>query len=448
MKFNYKNSLNFIKKDEIENMAAFVEKAHEILHDGSGAGSDFLGWLDYPEKYDKAEYARLQEAAARIRQDSDVLVVIGIGGSYLGAKAALDMLSHSFPHLIEHGKGKNPLILFAGHNLSAKYHRELLEVLDGRDFSVNVISKSGTTTEPAIAFRLLKAYMEERYGEDEAARRIYVTTDADKGVLRKVADDKGYESFVIPADIGGRFSVLTPVGLLPLAVAGLDIDRIMEGARDAMARYEKPSLWENDLNLYAAIRNILYRKHYYLEAMTVYQPGLQFFVEWWKQLFGESEGKDGRGIFPVGLNCTTDLHCLGQYVQDGRRMIFETVLDVEEASVSLDIPHDPLDSDGLNFLPQSGATVEDVNKNALRGTVLAHVDGGVPNLLISIPEISEYYFGQMVYFFEKACAISGYLLSVNPFDQPGVEDYKNNMYALIGKPGYEEQRKIIEERLK
>ncbi len=446
LKFDYSNALRFMKKDEITNMAGFTELAHRMLHQKTGAGSDFLGWVDLPVNYDREELERIKAAAGKIRADSDAFVVIGIGGSYLGARAAIEMLSHSFYNLLPKEARKGPEIFFVGNNMSSTYMADLLEVLEGKDISVNVISKSGTTTEPAIAFRIFKEYMEKKYGKAGAAKRIYATTDKARGALKKLAGEEGYESFVIPDDVGGRYSVLTAVGLLPIAVSGADIDRIMQGAGKAWELYKKPGLEENDCYLYAAVRNILYRKNKTIEMLVNYEPSLHYFTEWWKQLFGESEGKDLKGIFPAGADFTTDLHSMGQYIQDGLRNIFETVLNVETPGKGMTIAEDRENIDGLNFL--AGKEVDYVNKQAMAGTILAHVDGGIPNLVVNIPELNEYWFGNMVYFFEKACGISGYLLGINPFDQPGVEDYKRNMFALLGKPGYEEEGKRLKERLK
>ncbi|HEY8420264.1 MAG TPA: glucose-6-phosphate isomerase [Thermoclostridium sp.] len=442
--FNFKNTEGFIKEHEIEYLKPFVESAHTMLHQKNGPGNDFLGWLDLPVSYDKDEFARIKDAAERIRKNSDVFIVIGIGGSYLGARAAIEALSHSFYNMLPKEKRDGPQIFFAGHQISSTYLAELVELLDGKDVSVNVISKSGTTTEPAIAFRILKAYMEEKYGKDEARKRIYATTDKSRGALKTLADSEGYECFVIPDDVGGRFSVLTAVGLLPIAVAGIDIDQMMEGARSGFELYQKP-FEENPSYLYAACRNALYRKMKTIEIMVNYEPSLHYITEWWKQLFGESEGKDGKGIFPAGVDFTTDLHSMGQYIQDGLRNIFETVLHVDKSRKEIFIGKDDRDLDKLNYI--SGKSLDYVNKKAMEGTILAHHDGGVPSLVVNIPEMTPFYFGQMVYFFEKACGISGYLLGVNPFDQPGVEAYKKNMFALLGKPGFEQEREYLEKRL-
>ncbi|HPZ05298.1 MAG TPA: glucose-6-phosphate isomerase, partial [Clostridiales bacterium] len=423
-----------------------IKKAHEMLHNKTGPGSDFTGWVDLPKVYDRDEFARIKAAAERIKSDSEALVVIGIGGSYLGARAAIEALAHSFHNLMPRSKRNTPEIYFVGNSISSTYMAELFELLDGKDISVNVISKSGTTTEPAIAFRVFREYLESKYGKEEAAKRIYATTDKARGALKKLADEEGYESFVIPDDVGGRFSVLTAVGLLPIAVAGIDIDEMMRGAADAADQYNNDDVTVNECYQYAAVRNALYRKGKTIEIMVNYEPSMHYFTEWWKQLYGESEGKDQKGIFPAGVDFTTDLHSMGQYIQDGLRNIFETVLNVEKPRKNIMIKADKDDLDGLNFL--AGKDVDFVNKMAMQGTVLAHTDGGVPNLVISIPEMNSYWFGNLVYFFEKACGISGYLLGVNPFDQPGVEAYKKNMFALLGKPGYEKEREKLEARLR
>ena len=439
--FDYTNVLSFMKNSELENLSAFVKQAHNQIHQQTGPGSDFLGWVDWPVTYDKEEFTRVKIAAKRIQQQSDVLVVIGIGGSYLGSKAAIEALSHTFHNQI---KG-NTEVYFAGQNISSTYIEHLLQVLEGKDVSINVISKSGTTTEPALAFRILREYMEKKYGKEEARNRIYVTTDQSKGALRNLAYEEGYESFVIPDNIGGRYSVLTPVGLLPIAVAGLDIDKMMEGAKAAYIKYNDPVLATNESYQYAAVRNIFYNKGKSIELLVNYEPGLHYVAEWWKQLFGESEGKDEKGLFPASVNFTTDLHSMGQYIQEGRRLFIETVLQIKKPQIERTIQDDIDNIDGLNFL--SGKTMDEVNKKAALGTALAHIDGGVPNLLIELDELNEFTFGEMVYFFEKACAISGTLLGVNPFDQPGVEAYKQNMFALLGKSGFEVEKQNLESRL-
>ncbi len=441
------NVLPFIGGEEaIARMEPQVKVAHDMLHKKNGPGNDFLGWLDLPSNYDKEEFSRIRKAAAKIRKDSDVLIVIGIGGSYLGARAAIELLNHSFANIAPKKTRKSPIILFCGNSISATYLADLMDVIEGKDISVNIISKSGTTTEPAIAFRIFKAYMEKKYGKEEARSRIYATTDKARGALKGLADAEGYESFVVPDDVGGRFSVLTAVGLLPIAVSGIDIKEVMKGAKDASKEFKKMSLEENPCYKYAAVRNCLLRSGYSTEVMVNYEPSFHYMTEWWKQLYGESEGKDGRGIFPAGVDNTTDLHSMGQYIQDGRRMLFETVVQIDQARRTFEIPNDPQNLDGLNFL--SGMDMNDVNLKAMQGTVLAHVDGKVPNMIVHMPELTPYWFGQLVYFFEKACGISGYLLAVNPFNQPGVEAYKKNMFALLGKPGYEDQKAALEARLK
>lgn len=441
VKLDYRNALPFISEQEIQNYKPFVETCHHLLHEKKGAGSDFLGWLDWPERYDKEEFDRILKAATKIRRDSKILVVIGIGGSYLGAKAAIEALSHHFYQLKDDVK-----VLFAGQNISSSYLHDLIDVLKDTDFSINVISKSGTTTEPAIAFRVLKKLLEDKYGKEEAKGRIYVTTDKEKGALKKFATEEGYETFVVPDDIGGRYSILTAVGLLPIAVMGINIKEMLDGAYQAMIDYAAPSLEDNDSYLYAVLRNILYNKGKTVELLVNYEPSLQYFGEWWKQLFGESEGKDNKGIFPASANFSTDLHSLGQYIQEGRRFLFETVINVEKVRHELTIQKETTDLDGLNYL--AGKTIDFVNKNAFKGTILAHVDGGVPNLVLNLKRLDAYGFGYLVYFFEKACALSGYLLGVNPFDQPGVEAYKKNMFALLGKPGYETLTETLTKRIK
>ncbi len=443
--FDYSYALPFIKPEEIANLRTQVEAAHGMLHQKTGAGNEYLGWVDWPLNYDQEEYSRLKLAAKKITAQSDVFLVIGIGGSYLGAKAALAMLTHTFYNQLPASKRKTPEIYFLGHQLSSSYLAELLEVLEGKEVSVNVVSKSGTTTEPAIAFRFIREYLEKKYGKHGARERIFATTDKKRGALKQLADEEGYESFVIPDDIGGRYSVLTAVGLLPIAVAGVDIDEIMSGSQAAHRLFSVPSLENNSCYLYAAIRNALYRKGKTVELLVNYEPSLQYFTEWWKQLYGESEGKDCKGIFPAAVNFTTDLHSMGQYIQDGLRNLFETVIDVRTTRAELIMQKEQDDLDGLNFL--EGKSLEQVNRRAMEGTLLAHTDGGVPNLVIRVPQLNSYYFGQMVYFFEKACGISGYLLGVNPFDQPGVEAYKQNMFALLGKPGFEEQKAKLEKRV-
>lgn len=435
----------YLVEDEITYMEDMVKSAHDKLHNGTGAGNDFLGWIDLPVNYDKDEFARIKKAAEKIQSDSDVLIVIGIGGSYLGARAAIEMLTNNFHNALDSDKRKAPKIFYVGNNISSTYMTELLQAIDGKDVSLNIISKSGTTTEPAIAFRILRQYVEKKYGVEEARKRIYATTDKAKGALKTLADSEGYESFVVPDDVGGRFSVLTAVGLLPIAAAGIDIDEMMKGAADAREVYSNPSLKENDAYKYAAVRNALYNKGKTTEILVNYEPSLHYFNEWWKQLYGESEGKDNKGLFPAAVDFTTDLHSMGQYIQEGRRILFETVINVEKAKYEINIEEAENDMDGLNFL--AGKTMDFVNKKAFQGTLLAHNDGGVPNVVVNVPELSPYYFGYMVYFFEKACGISGYLLGVNPFNQPGVEAYKKNMFALLGKPGYEDMKAELEKRL-
>lgn len=446
IRFEARNALSLLAPHEIENQAAAVRAAHDQLHSKTGPGHEFLGWLDLPLNYDRAEYARIKAAAARIQADSDVLVVVGIGGSYLGAKAAIEALRHTFYNQLPGGKRGTPQIYFAGKDVSPVYLTHLLEVLEGKEVSVNVISKSGTTTEPAIAFRVLRGYLEKRYGKEGARRRIYATTDRARGALKQLAGEEGYETFAIPDDVGGRFSVLTAVGLLPIAVSGADIDQLMAGAAAGVASFGVADLAANPAYRYAAARHALYRKGKTVELLVNYEPALRSTAEWWKQLFGESEGKDGKGIFPAAVEFTTDLHSMGQYVQEGLRVLFETVLMVGRPRVDLAIGREPADLDGLNFL--AGQSMDFVNKKAFEGTFLAHTDGGVPNLVVTLPELTEYHYGQMLYFFEKACALSGYLLGVNPFDQPGVEAYKQNMFALLGKPGFEVQKAALEQRLK
>lgn len=436
----------YAKVTELEKMSAMVKGAHETLHNGTGAGSDFLGWVDLPVNYDKDEFSRIKKAAEKIKGNSDALIVIGIGGSYLGARAAIEMLNNNFYNVLSKEKRNNPQIFFVGNNISSTYMADLLDAIEGLDISINVISKSGTTTEPAIAFRIFKDYLEKKYGKEGSKERIFITTDKEKGALKSLADEVGYETFVVPDDVGGRYSVLTAVGLLPIAAAGIDIDEMMEGARDAREAYATSDIENNDCYKYAAMRNILYNKGKDIEVLVNYEPNLHFFNEWWKQLYGESEGKDQKGIFPAAVDFSTDLHSMGQFIQEGKRNMFETVLNVEKAKREITIEEAEGNLDGLNFL--AGKTVDFVNKQAFRGTLLAHNDGGVPNMVLNIPELSAYYFGYMVYFFEKACGISGYLLGVNPFDQPGVEAYKKNMFALLGKPGFEDLKAELEAKLK
>jgi len=445
LNFNYQFAKNFFNENELKQIKPYVELANEVLASKTGAGNDFLGWVDLPENYDKDEFDRIKKAAEKIKNDSEVLIVIGIGGSYLGAKAAIEFLSHSFYNNLPKDKRKTPEIYFAGTNMSGVYLQHLIEVVGDRDFSVNVISKSGTTTEPAIAFRVFKKMLEEKYGKEEAAKRIYATTDKERGALKTLATAEGYETFVVPDNVGGRFSVLTAVGLLPIAAAGINIDDLMAGAKDAMNDFANKNMDENQALQYAAVRNILHRKGKHLELMVNYEPRVHYLAEWWKQLFGESEGKDGKGLYPTSADFSADLHSLGQYIQEGQRLFFETVVSIGKPEVEFVIESDKDNLDGLNFI--AGKTLDYVNKKATDGVILAHVDGKVPNLGVNIPEVTPYHLGYTFYFFEKACGVSGYLLGVNPFDQPGVEAYKKNMFALLGKPGYEEAGKELEKKL-
>nr|WP_295971396.1 glucose-6-phosphate isomerase [uncultured Bacillus sp.] len=446
VRFDYSKALTFFGEHELTYLQDAVKLAHHSLHEKTGAGHDYTGWIDLPDNYDQEEFIRIQKAAEKIKRDSDILLVIGIGGSYLGARAAIEALQHSFYNVMPKDRRQTPRIIFVGNNISSTYMMDVIDLLEGQDFSINVISKSGTTTEPAIAFRIFRKLLEEKYGREEAGRRIYATTDRAKGALKTVADEEGYESFVIPDDVGGRYSVLTAVGLLPIAVSGADIEAMMKGAAAARRDFASSELMGNPAYQYAAVRNILYNKGKTIEMLINYEPCLQYFAEWWKQLFGESEGKDQKGIYPSSANFSTDLHSLGQYVQEGRRDLFETIVKVDTPRRELTIEKAENDLDKLNYL--AGQTVDFVNNKAFEGAMLAHTDGGVPNLVVSIPKLDEYTFGYLVYFFEKACAMSGYLLGVNPFDQPGVEAYKVNMFALLGKPGYEEKRADLEKRLK
>ena len=443
--FDYSKAAPFVRAEELENMKSAVMCAKDVLVGKTGAGNDFLGWIDLPVDYDKEEFARIKKAAEKIQNDSDVLLVVGIGGSYLGARAAIEFLGHSFYNVLPKGKRKTPEIYFVGNSISSKYIQDLKDVLEGKDFSVNIISKSGTTTEPAIAFRVFKKMLIEKYGKEEANKRIYATTDRAKGALKNLANEEGYESFVVPDDVGGRFSVLTAVGLLPIAVSGADIDKLMEGAANGRRKALELPYEENGALLYAAVRNILLRKGKQVEIAANYEPSLHYVSEWWKQLYGESEGKDQRGIFPAAVDLTTDLHSMGQFIQDGARIMFETVLNVESSPAEVLLEEEDVDTDGMNYL--AGKSVDFVNKSAMNGTILAHTDGNVPNLMVNIPEQNEFCLGELFYFFEFACGISGYLLGVNPFNQPGVESYKRNMFALLGKPGYEEAREELLKRL-
>ncbi|MEG0109242.1 MAG: glucose-6-phosphate isomerase [Lachnospiraceae bacterium] len=443
--FDYSKAGKFVQKHEMKYMSNLAIGAKETLVSKKGAGSDYLGWIDLPVDYDKEEFVRIQSAAKKIMGDSEVLLVIGIGGSYLGARAANDFLGHCFANSVSREIRKAPEIYYVGNNISSTYMNHLIQVVGERDFSINIISKSGTTTEPAIAFRIFKDKMEKKYGKAEAAKRIYATTDKERGALKSLAIEEGYETFVVPDDVGGRFSVLTAVGLLPIAASGADIEELMKGAVAAREEALHQEFEENGALQYAAIRNILLRKGKTVEILANYEPSLHYVAEWWKQLYGESEGKDQKGIFPASVDLTSDLHSMGQFIQDGNRILFETVLNIEESEESILIEKESDDLDGLNYL--AGQSLDFVNKSAMNGTMLAHVDGGVPNLLIHIPRQDEYCLGQLIYFFEFACGISGYLLGINPFDQPGVESYKKNMFALLGKPGFEEERAALLKRL-
>ena len=432
IKLNYKQT-NITKK-MIQDYAKKVEKNHKELHKRAGDDNDFVGWLELPTNYDKEEFKRIKKAAKKIAKESDILVVIGIGGSYLGARAVIESLTSTFYNLLPEKQRKFPQILYVGNNLSPNYINELIEYIGDKDFSVNVISKSGTTTEPAIAFRIFREILENKYGIDEARSRIYATTDKEKGALKTLSENEGYEQFVVPDNVGGRYSVLTAVGLLPIAVAGIDIDKLMEGARNAQERFDDPDLKYNECYQYAVIRNILYKLYKNTEILVNYEPKMYYLTEWWKQLFGESEGKEQKGIFPAGVNNTTDLHSMGQYIQEGRRCLFETVLAVENSNSDIKINSDDDNLDGLNYL--AGKTMDYVNKKAMEGTIKAHVDGDVPNVMIEMNKLDEKNLGELIYFFEKACAMSGMILGVNPFNQPGVEKYKKNMFHLLEKPGY------------
>ncbi|MBQ9963990.1 MAG: glucose-6-phosphate isomerase [Clostridia bacterium] len=433
---------DFVRDHELQALQTQVTAAHEMLHSGAGLGNDFLGWLTLPTDYDKEEFARIQAAAQRIQNDTDVFIVIGIGGSYLGARAVIEFLKSP---LYNNVKKDTPDVYFAGKSISASELSELLSLCEGRRVSVNVISKSGTTTEPAIAFRVFREYLEKTVGPEEARRRIYVTTDKARGTLKGLADREGYETFVVPDNVGGRFSVLTAVGLLPIAVAGCDIAALMAGAAEAQDALCETDVTKNDCYKYAAMRNILLRKGRAVELMVSYEPRYAMMSEWWKQLYGESEGKDGKGLFPASVIFSTDLHSLGQFVQDGTNLLFETVVQLDSSPVTMVIKEDAENVDGLNFL--AGRTMAEINQKAFEGTILAHTDGGTPNMVLHVPEVSEKELGYLLYFFEKACAISGYMLGVNPFNQPGVEEYKKNMFALLGKPGYEDQKAVLEQRL-
>ena len=443
--FEYASAAPFVADHEVENMKKITMDAKELLVSKTGPGNDFLGWIDLPVNYDKEEFARIKKAAAKIQSDSEVLLVIGIGGSYLGARAAIEFLRHGFYNMISKEQRKTPEIYFVGNSISSTYLKNLVDVIGDRDFSINMISKSGTTTEPAIAFRVLKEMMEKKYGKEEAAKRIYATTDKARGSLKSLATEEGYETFVVPDDVGGRFSVLTAVGLLPIAVSGANIDKLMEGAAAGRELALNSAFEDNDALKYAALRNIMLRKGKAIEILCNYEPAVHYVSEWWKQLYGESEGKDQRGIFPASVDLTTDLHSMGQFIQDGTRNMFETVINGEQSRETITINEEPVDLDGLNYL--AGQTVDFVNKSAMNGTILAHTDGQVPNFMIKVPEMNEFYLGELFYFFEFACGVSGYILGVNPFNQPGVESYKKNMFALLGKPGYEAQREELLKRL-
>ena len=442
LKLNLNYVGKYADKEKFDSMRSEVSAAHKMLTEGTGLGSDFLGWLDLPVYYDKDEFRRIKESAEKIKKDSEVLVVLGIGGSYLGARAVIEFIKSNNYNLL---KKDTPDIYFGGNTISSSAVAELMQLIDGRDFSINVISKSGTTTEPAIAFRIFKEILEKKYGKEEAAKRIYVTTDRQKGALKALADAEGYETFVVPDDVGGRYSVLTAVGLLPIAVAGIDIDALMQGAADAREAYASDDLDNNDCYRYAAVRNMLYRDGKAIEMLAAYEPSMTLWCEWFKQLFGESEGKEHKGIFPASAIFSTDLHSLGQYIQQGERSLFETVVTFAEPKRDFVIEATADNEDGLNFL--AGKHMSEVNRKAFEGTVLAHTDGGVPNILLDVDKMDEYNLGWLIYFLEKACGISGYVLGVNPFDQPGVESYKLNMFALMGKPGYEERRAELENRI-
>ena len=445
VRFDRSLAKQFVSDEEIAAMEGTVNYVKSVLQDKTGLGNDFLGWIDLPVDYDKEEFARIKEAAKKIQNDSEVLIVIGIGGSYLGARAAIEFLRHGFYNNVSKEVRKTPEIYYAGNSISSAYLAQLVEVVGDRDFSVNIISKSGTTTEPAIAFRVFKELLEKKYGKEEAAKRIYATTDKAKGALKNLSDAEGYETFVVPDDVGGRFSVLTAVGLLPIAVSGADIDQLMAGAASMREKCLNKPYAENDALQYAAIRNILSRKGKTVEILANYEPSLHDVGEWWKQLYGESEGKDNRGIFPAAVDLTTDLHSMGQFIQEGQRIMFETVIELEDAGFEVTIQEEEGDLDGLNYL--AGKNMDFVNKSAMKGTQLAHTDGNVPNLMVKLPKKDEISLGELFYFFEYAVGISGYLLGINPFNQPGVESYKKNMFALLGKPGFEERRAELLERL-
>ena len=445
IKFDYSKLTPFVAENELDEIQWQIDGAAKLLHEGKGAGSDYIGWLDLPEDYDKEEFARIQKAAKKIQSDSEVLIVIGIGGSYLGARAAIDFLSNSFVNLQTAEERKAPRILYAGNSISSSYLADLVDYVADKDFSVNVISKSGTTTEPAIAFRVFEEMLVKKYGREEANKRIYATTDKEKGAVKVNADANNWETFVVPDSVGGRFSVLTAVGLLPIAASGADITALMEGANAARKEYSSTNVHENDAYAYAALRNILYRKGKFSEILINYEPSLQYFSEWWKQLAGESEGKDQKGIYPTSANFSTDLHSLGQWIQEGTRTVFETAIRIEKPRKNINIPELDADLDGLGYL--QGKDVDFVNKKAADGVLLAHTDGNVPNMIVTLPEQDEFTLGYAIYFFELAIGVSGYLNGINPFNQPGVEAYKKNMFALLGKPGFEELSKELNDRL-
>lgn len=443
--FDYSMAEEFLSKDDISVCMESAKKAYDTLINGNGQGNDYIGWLNLPVDYDREEFDRIVKAADKICEQSDVLLVIGIGGSYLGARAAIEYLRHSFYNNVTADVRKTPEIYYVGNNISATYVKHLMDVIKDKDFSINIISKSGTTTEPAIAFRIFKKLLIEKYGEEEAKQRIYATTDRQKGALKGLADREGYETFVVPDDVGGRYSVLTAVGLLPIAVSGADIGQLMKGAADMRKMCLNDNLEENDSVKYAVIRNLLYNNGKSVEVLANYEPSFHYVAEWWKQLYGESEGKGGKGIFPAAVDLTTDLHSMGQFIQDGARIMFETVLELQNSGCELLVEPEDEDLDGLNYI--AGKSLDYINRCAMKGTTMAHVDGGVPNLRISIEDKSEYALGQLIYFFEFACGISGYMLGINPFDQPGVEFYKKNMFALMGKKGYEKEREALLERV-
>ena len=445
IQFDVSKAAGFLTDVNVSELEKKTLKANDILINKSGAGNDFLGWIDQPVNYDREEFKRIKAAAAKIRQDSDALVVIGIGGSYLGARAVIESLSHTFYNSAEARGGKRPEIYFAGNNISSSYLCDVVDVVKDKDFSVNIISKSGTTTEPALAFRVFRELLVKKYGAEAAGKRIYATTDRQKGALKNLADKEGYETFVVPDDIGGRYSVFSAVGLLPIAVAGLDIDALMQGAADERKHILSAPFEQNEAFQYAAYRNVMLGKGKTLEILENYEPNFHFISEWWKQLYGESEGKDRKGIFPASVDLTTDLHSMGQFIQDGTRMMFETVVWIDKPRRSLTVGSWEGDPDGINYL--AGKTFDYVNKFAMSGTLLAHIDGDSPNFMITIPELNEYYLGSLLYFFMYACGVSGYMLEVNPFNQPGVEDYKRNMFALLGKPGYEAEGEALRKRL-